>query len=200
MGGYGSGTRWSYSRKCTVEDCLSLDVTRLFRDGMLRANTSGSGLLVWRITTTGEEVSSLAYEFNTRNGHAGWMRLQYRFHDERGSVEYPVSLTTTPLPWGGERWWFRCPLSIGVRYCGRRVRKLHRPAGARYFGCRRCYDLTYTSCQESHKYDRMWAMVAAECGRTPQEVKREWEEEAAFERKFEQRLERRRRKRDAASL
>ena len=28
------------------------------------------------------------------------------------------------------------------------------------FGCRHCYDLTYLSCQESHKYDRMYAQLA----------------------------------------
>ena len=192
MGGYGSGARWSYSRKETVEDCLPLDIAKLFRDGMLRANCAGSGPLVWRIVATGEETSSLGYEFNTRNGHTGLMRLQYRFHDERGSVDYSLSLTTTPLPWGGVRWWFRCPLSIDGQYCGRRVRKLYRPAGATYFGCRRCYDLTYTSCQESHKYDRMWAMVGADCGMNAAEAKRQWEEEAKFERKMMERLERRR--------
>jgi len=35
--------------------------------------------------------------------------------------------------------------------CGRRVAKLYLPRGARYFGCRHCYDLTYLSCQRSDK-------------------------------------------------
>jgi hypothetical protein len=47
---------------------------------------------------------------------------------------------------------------------GRRVGKLYLPPGARYFGCRLCYDLTYTSCQESHKYDRLHGLMAAEMG------------------------------------
>jgi hypothetical protein len=35
--------------------------------------------------------------------------------------------------------------------CYRRVGKLYLPPGGRYFGCRHCYDLTYTSCQEHDK-------------------------------------------------
>jgi len=30
---------------------------------------------------------------------------------------------------------------------------LYLPAGSLYFGCRHCYDLTYRSCQDSHKRD-----------------------------------------------
>ena len=31
--------------------------------------------------------------------------------------------------------------------CGARVKKLYLPPGTRYFGCRRCHDLTYESVQ-----------------------------------------------------
>lgn len=55
------------------------------------------------------------------------------------------------------------PAPRGVR-CGRRVRKLYLPPGGRYFGCRHCYRLTYTSCQESHQYDRLINTIAAEMG------------------------------------
>ena len=27
------------------------------------------------------------------------------------------------------------------------------------FGCRECYDLTYRSCQESHKYDNVFGHI-----------------------------------------
>jgi hypothetical protein len=39
--------------------------------------------------------------------------------------------------------------------CGRRVGNLYLPPRSRYFyfGCRRCYRLTYTSCQESRRDD-----------------------------------------------
>ena len=38
-------------------------------------------------------------------------------------------------------------------------------------GCRRCHDLTYTSCQDSHKYDRVWRLLAGDTGYDPQTVK-----------------------------
>jgi len=87
-------------------------------------------------------------------------------------MDYPVGLTTTPLPWGGVRWWFVCPLVVSGQACGRRVGKLYLPPGGRYFGCRHCYDLTYTSCQESHKFDGLYRMLAAETETSPAMVKR----------------------------
>lgn len=42
------------------------------------------------------------------------------------------------------RYWFLCPT------CARRSKKLYRPSGETLFGCRQCYNLTYTSCQTSH--------------------------------------------------
>jgi hypothetical protein len=45
-----------------------------------------------------------------------------------------------------------------------RVGKLYLPLGSRYFGCRHCHELTYASCQESHKYDTMFRYMARETG------------------------------------
>ena len=35
--------------------------------------------------------------------------------------------------------------------CYWQVAKLYLPPGSRYFGCRHCHNLTYTSCQEHDK-------------------------------------------------
>jgi type I restriction-modification system DNA methylase subunit len=45
-------------------------------------------------------------------------------------------------------------------------------SGGIHFWCRRCYNLTYTSCNESRKYDRLFALVAKNLGTTLHEVKR----------------------------
>jgi hypothetical protein len=58
----------------------------------------------------------------------------------------PVQLEVRADGW----WWFRCPLVVAGVPCRGRCRKLYLPPGARYFGCRRCHQLTYTSCRESH--------------------------------------------------
>lgn len=50
------------------------------------------------------------------------------------------TLEGAPCPYGGLRWWFRCPV-VG---CGKRRAKLYRP-WLSWWGCRECYGLTYTS-------------------------------------------------------
>jgi hypothetical protein len=77
--------------------------------------------------------------------------LSYTFTATGQAVEEPVPLESTPMRFGGVRWWGRCPLVVGGRPCQRRVRKLYLPPGGRYFGCRSCYRLTYRSAQEHDK-------------------------------------------------
>ena len=92
---------------------------------------------------------------NTLDPAAPFVRLSYWCvwpgSRERESADYTVQLTTTRPRFGGLRWWFVCPLIVNGRPCDRRVGKLYLPPPARYFGCRRCHDLTYTSSQEHDK-------------------------------------------------
>jgi hypothetical protein len=74
--------------------------------------------------------------------------------ENKEEFDYTVRLDHTFPFYGGVRWWFRCPLSRDGYDCQRRVAKLYLPPGGRYFGCRHCYNLTYKSCQESHKLER----------------------------------------------
>ena len=71
------------------------------------------------------------------------------------SAEQRIELTTTDCNYGRFRYWFVCPVVKDGVYCGNRCAKLYLPPGGQYFGCRECYDLTYESCQKSHKYDRI---------------------------------------------
>ena len=66
-----------------------------------------------------------------------------------------ISITTTPCYYGGVRHWFLCPAVVDGVLCEDRVGVLYLPPGAQVFGCRQCYGLTYESCQQSHKYDRV---------------------------------------------
>jgi len=65
--------------------------------------------------------------------------VQYEWRGEQMSEE--VHLDWTPCNYGGLRPWFSC------MNCGRMVAVLY--LGGKYFACRHCYNLTYTSCQES---------------------------------------------------
>src|SRR5262249_5593870 len=107
----------------------------------------------------GEEnpSSSVCYLLTVRPD-VGTLRLLYSIKSLSAELDYPVQLVTTPCRLGGVRWWFRCPLTKNGVACQRRVRKLY--LCGRYFGCRRCHNLTYRSTQESD--GRVYAALRGE--------------------------------------
>ena len=86
------------------------------------------------------------------------LTLNYRWRDGE-EIRIPISLSITPTNFNGERWWFACPLTARGVACDRRAGKLYLPPGARYFGCRKCHDLTYQSCQEAHRSERFFGAL-----------------------------------------
>ena len=163
MGGYGSGRRRVKTR---VEDCRVLDSGALQRAKWLRKDFHGRGPWAWYDSITGEKTSWIECEVNTK-GATPWLRLQYRFSRTGDAVDYLLHLAVAPLPWGRDRWAFKCP-AVG---CGRVCRKLYLPPGSRYFGCRLCHRLTYRSAQEAHKLDGVFRELAAAVGMSPKRVK-----------------------------
>jgi hypothetical protein len=175
MGGSGS-TRWLlHSRKWRVEECLVLPIGLLIRDGTIRAGVTVSGGLKWT-WSSGESSSSVSYMVDTLVSGDEHLCLQYRHTGTGEDIEQRIDLTTTPLPWGGLKWWFRCPRCWPGSDSLRR-RKLYLPPGATHFGCRQCYDLTYESCQEAHRFDAMYRSMAAELGGDWRDVRRMLTEE-----------------------
>jgi hypothetical protein len=178
MGGPGSGNHyyhwWRGTKKTTVEDCLDLDANRWAREGILRAGVWQSGN--WRWTYRGGKSFAVYYMVDTLAEAGPHLHLSYSWvwpgNPEPQQAAYTVRLTTTRPRFGGVRWWFVCPLTVNGRACNRRVGKLYLPPGARYFGCRHCHDLTYTSCQESRKYDSLYRHIAGNLGWDPGTVKR----------------------------
>ena len=98
-------------------------------------------------------------------------RLYYtvtdRFSGHKTELDYKVRLVSAPCYYGGHRWCFLCPLTIDGNVCNRRVGVLYLSDGE-YFGCRHCYNLTYTSSKESGKYDDMYR----QWGFDPKEARR----------------------------
>jgi hypothetical protein len=130
------------------------------------AQAAGAGALRWTNSVTGEQTASAGYSREV-SGDRVILRLRYTVSRRDGGridIDKPIVLQTTPSAVGDRRWWFTCPLIMNGRACGRRVGKLYLPLGARYFGCRHCHDLTYTSCQESRRYDRLFRNLANETG------------------------------------
>ena len=110
MGGTNSG-RWGGGP--VVEDGLTLDLSKLIRDGLFRPGENRHGTLEWtRKSTHGpaERIASLAYEAHLAAGDRGRVRLQYTVTrgDKREQVDDWVAMTATAQPFGGLRWWFVC--------------------------------------------------------------------------------------------
>ncbi len=148
MGGFGSGSWYRLNRKLTVEESLTLKM-RHFRD---RVIPYSSGTVTWN-QTNGDKSS---IRFLVTSVEPPTIMLRYRWHDTK-DVRLPIVLQTTPTQFGGQRLWFTCPLIVNGVKCDRRVGKLHLPPGAQYFGCRTCHDLTYRSCQQAHREQRLIA-------------------------------------------
>jgi hypothetical protein len=169
MGGPGSGSHyhwWRSGKKTTVEECLSIDANSCMRKGVLKAGRHTAGNLQW--TYRNGRGFTVNFAGDTRDPGDPFLRLWYAWAGtstrDQGSADYAIRLTTTRPRFGGLRWWFSCPLVRNGRPCGRRVGKLYLPGRARYFGCRHCYQLTYTSCQESRKYDGLYRLMARNLG------------------------------------
>jgi hypothetical protein len=149
LGGFGSGRHW-FLKKTTVEECLTLDINKLIKAGLL--NRSWGELRWYR---GGEETACVDYMLKDMGFKEGesvhvLMLLSSVIRRDQRVPTQDIPLLTTLLHSGGKRYWFSCP------NCKRRVGRLHLPYGGSYFFCRRCYDLTYMSSQESHSFDRVF--------------------------------------------
>jgi hypothetical protein len=162
MGGTGSG-RWIYhDKRRTVEKCWMLDISDVTRAVDLR-NPGHSGSLRQVKVATRKTVAPVLCANKIGDDGASVVGLSYTVEGRWGlkrQIEESVHLQTTHPNFGGARWWFSCPRVLEGGECARRVGKLYRPPGGRYFACRHCLDLTYESCQRSHVYTRLWKSMS----------------------------------------
>lgn len=152
MGGVFSGKR--ESRKRIVESCAVIDTAYLKRWRLLTNGTRNSGSLEWAQANGKKPAFWVGYTLEIAP-ESGTLSLRYQLESPAEAVEYQISLVTTKCHLGGLRWWLICPLSCNGVRCGCRVRKLY--LCGKYFGCRRCHNLTYRSRQESDS--RVYAAV-----------------------------------------
>ena len=147
--------RWFPNKKMTVEEGLKLEIRSLKNLGFLECRGSIKNGNVWwsideqKIATIGISIC-LGME-GPQMGRRNFLKFDYTITDsdtgETTPFRYSTDLVSTPCRFGGQRWWFICPLVN----CSRRVGVLYLPYGAKYFGCRHCYNLTYESVQTHDK-------------------------------------------------
>jgi hypothetical protein len=106
------------------------------------------GTMTWSNASGSENRIGLIGDPEIENPY---IRLYYTLTDnstgEKKDIDYKVYLTSSRCNFGGQRYWFICPLFKDGISCQRRVGVLYK--GGDYFGCRDCYNLTYRSRNES---------------------------------------------------
>ena len=120
------------------------------QDFRARIIPHSAGTLTWSWADGNQ--SSIEYTVHWADGRLV-LTLHYFLVDGQ-EVRLPIQLQTTAMQFGGSRYWFTCPLSLDGVDCNRRVGKLYLPPGATYFGCRKCHELTYQSCQLAHQTEQ----------------------------------------------
>jgi hypothetical protein len=148
----------------TTDQFKSISTKFLNRDGIFEEGVH-HGHISWGFGQKADTIGFIAL-IHKADTH---ILFEYTETDESTKeitpISYKVSLVSTPCHYGNKRWWFICPLGMDGQACNRRVGILY--LRGRYFGCRHCHDLTYTSCQESHKYDTL----AKQLGFSPDDFK-----------------------------
>lgn len=132
---YGAGRPACHNK---TESFRSIDVLRWAREGKLKPHN----YFGWCWTRDGEEVASIGVRVDSLD----YITLKYACaldgSEEREDVSFPITLTSTPCYFGGERVWFVCPHS------GRRVAKLYCYRGRWY--SRKSLRLVYRSQSEDY--------------------------------------------------
>jgi hypothetical protein len=153
MGGIGSGCWKRPYRKFTVEECAILSISEFH--GQFRPGSHGEHIVFW---PKGRTLSILFCVTSAPNGLM--LTLSYRLSELR-NARIPIFLQATPTQFGGQRWWFTCPLiAFGVP-CDRRVANLYLPPEGQYFGCRGCHELTYQS-RRVGREDDFWSLETSD--------------------------------------
>ena len=138
------------------------------------AATTGFGTVTWKNNDMAGFSPSVEYLVNSWSEEE--IRLQFNYTIVRGNAErqivQEIILRSMALNYGGSRWFFICQLARNGLTCNRRMATLHLPPHEILFGCRYCYDLTYRSCQDSHRFDIFYTTLARKTGLTFKEVKK----------------------------
>lgn len=156
MGGFGSGD-WAdaMTRKATTGLCRTLNAKRLKEAGVFDSDVP---LTIAWVNELGEEAGFVTVTRQIDgNGNTRALRIE-----SGGSVTVTsqvIQVTTTPCFYGGIRYWLLCPAVKDGVLCENRVGALYLPPAGRVFACRHCWGLTYESCQNSHKYDRVFGHI-----------------------------------------
>ena len=138
------GSRSGRSGRPSYESTASISLrTRAFKPVGLRFGLRCQASITYRCDGADFPV---AITIDTTDRHYPFLELAHRRRTAGAERErYRVRLETTDQPFGGIRWWFRCPRT------GRRAVCLRLPLGGHQFWGRHAYGLGYASQREDRK-------------------------------------------------
>ena len=140
-----------------ANNARSLDINRMVKQGVIMPSGRRLGGWAWTDKETGEQLASISYESDTIDPLNSYLRIFYTLTEQEKKIDYNVRLSRSKPHYGGERFWFICPVT------GRRVGKLYLPAGGDIFASRHAYRLAY-ACQSEGFTDRAlrkkWKLLA----------------------------------------
>jgi len=148
MGGFGSGPWEDYTR-INIEDCLYFDLT------MLKGRVD-------KIEPDQHHMSSILF----KSGRKIFLEFKYLEDDKPiieltvGEVITTLELTSIVQPFGGVRWWLKCPVT------SKRCRKVFLlPRGA-LFASRAALGLKYRSqrLSKERRLQQQWQLIHIELG------------------------------------
>ncbi len=142
--------RYYYDKKEEADGLKRIAIFRLKEWGYLKWSMSGT---IYWTSNWDDSKSSISIQTTIRDDEK-YLRIWYtqtdRYTEEKQDFDYKIPLVTTKCNLGGKRYWFICPWYRNGVYCGRRVAVLYK--GGKYFACRHCYDLSYSSKNENRKF------------------------------------------------
>lgn len=152
----GSMTMGRAAIHTSVEDCLRLDTSAKAIRSQLLPGEYRRGTWTW--SRDGERVASIGYAMN---GLGDQIALELDYKVSGRPTKQLLTLVRTRPNFGGERWWFLCPLELAQGH-ERRVRCLFMPPGKSLFAGRQAHSLNYES-QKRSKLTRTISRLLRDC-------------------------------------
>lgn len=142
--------RYYYDKKEEADGLKKITIFRLKEWKYLKWSMNGT--IYW--TSNWDDSKSSVSIQTIIHDDEKYLRIWYtqtdRYTEEKQDFDYKIPLVTTKCNLGGKRYWFICPWYRNDVYCGRRVAVLYK--GGKYFACRHCYDLSYSSRNENRNF------------------------------------------------
>ncbi len=137
-----------YGGRDTTGGAKKVDLSWLKKQDFLCGYRNGN--ISW--SSNGESTGNVTVQVDIDSGNPNIKfiyKVRRRGEEEWRDMDFSFRMESTPCRFGGKKWFFVCGLYKNSQYCGKRVRVLYQAGD--YFGCRKCADLTYDSCNEGKR-------------------------------------------------